>query len=289
MTEIVVDSFAGGGGASLGIEQGLGRPVDIAINHDREAVAMHEANHPHTVHLCQDIWQVDPREATGGRPVGLMWASPDCRQNQYATYREPSRYRGRSCANGGLAVRAEVVEAQVGAAVSAMALDRSWLAHVDTEARRVQADDGIEAERERLLGEKRRLTHAWLRPDHGGLDEVEYDRIMDALEERLARLPSPLPTGLLFAGARLAEVGQVWAVMTREESREACRLLFERVELDVRGGQVWLRPHPEFEGLFRSRQGYVLATYPRKDSNPGSNHNPKPWLYLTSELTGAVG
>ena len=95
--------------------------------------------------------------------------------------------------------------------------------------------------------------------------------------------------GELFAGARLAEVGQVWAVMTREESREACRLLFERVELDVRGGQVWLRPHPEFEGLFRSRQGYVLATYPRKDSNPGSNHNPKPWLYLTSELTGAVG
>lgn len=99
MTEIVVDSFAGGGGASLGIEQGLGRPVDIAINHDREAVAMHEANHPHTVHLCQDIWQVDPREATGGRPVGLMWASPDCRHFSKAKGGRPVSRQVRDLAN----------------------------------------------------------------------------------------------------------------------------------------------------------------------------------------------
>lgn len=262
----------------------------------------------HEAVISEDLWQAaqlrlrDHRHAPRAKAprmlsglavcsecAGPLWVMNSGRQNQYATYREPSRYRGRSCTNGGLAVRAEVVEAQVGAAVSAMALDRSWLAHVDAEARRVWVDDGIEAERERLLGEKRRLTHAWLRPDHGGLDEGEYDRIMDALEDRLARLPSPLPTGLLFSGARLSEVGQVWSVMTREEAREACRLLFERVEMDVRGGQVWLRPHAEFEGLFRSRRGYVLATYPRKDSNPGSNLNPKPWLYLTSELTGAVG
>ena len=76
--EIVVDNFAGGGGASTGIEAALGRPVDIAINHDAAAIAMHRANHPETKHYQEDIWQVDPREAAAGRPVGLLWASPDC-------------------------------------------------------------------------------------------------------------------------------------------------------------------------------------------------------------------
>jgi DNA (cytosine-5)-methyltransferase 1 len=76
--ELVVDSFAGGGGASTGIEAALQRPVDIAINHSPEAIAMHRANHPETRHYCENVWAVDPREATGGRPVGLLWASPDC-------------------------------------------------------------------------------------------------------------------------------------------------------------------------------------------------------------------
>ena len=77
--ELVVDSFAGGGGASTGIEQALGRPVDIAINHDPEAIAMHQANHPHTRHYLSDVWEVDPLEATNGKPVGLAWFSPDCK------------------------------------------------------------------------------------------------------------------------------------------------------------------------------------------------------------------
>lgn len=76
--ELVVDCFAGGGGASLGIEQALGRPVDIAINHSRDAIAMHERNHERTLHYCQDIRKIDPMQATGGRPVGVLWASPDC-------------------------------------------------------------------------------------------------------------------------------------------------------------------------------------------------------------------
>jgi len=85
LQEIVVDSFAGGGGASTGIElalQALGVPdaaVDIAINHSGPALAMHEANHPAALHLESDIWTVDPLATTAGRPVGLMWASPDCR------------------------------------------------------------------------------------------------------------------------------------------------------------------------------------------------------------------
>jgi len=76
--ELVVDNFAGGGGASTGIEAALGRPVDIAINHSPEAIAMHRANHPETRHYCENIWEVDPREACGSRPVGLAWFSPDC-------------------------------------------------------------------------------------------------------------------------------------------------------------------------------------------------------------------
>lgn len=77
--EIIVDNFAGGGGASFGIEQALGRPVDIAVNHDKEAVALHSANHPQTAHFCEDVFKVDPIVVTGGRPVGAAWFSPDCK------------------------------------------------------------------------------------------------------------------------------------------------------------------------------------------------------------------
>ncbi|WP_028627481.1 DNA cytosine methyltransferase [Metapseudomonas resinovorans] len=76
---LVIDNFAGGGGASTGIEMALGRPVDIAINHDPEAIAMHEINHPHTKHYCESVWEVDPRTITGGKPVELAWFSPDCK------------------------------------------------------------------------------------------------------------------------------------------------------------------------------------------------------------------
>ncbi|MEC4728938.1 DNA cytosine methyltransferase [Shewanella sp. D64] len=77
--EIVVDNFAGGGGASTGMELGLGRHVDIAINHDPAAIDMHRMNHPETKHYCESIWDVDPVEACQGRPVGLAWFSPDCK------------------------------------------------------------------------------------------------------------------------------------------------------------------------------------------------------------------
>lgn len=76
--EIFVDNFAGGGGASTGIEIAIGRNVDIAINHDPDAIAMHKANHPNSKHYCEDVWEVDPLEACAGRPVALAWFSPDC-------------------------------------------------------------------------------------------------------------------------------------------------------------------------------------------------------------------
>lgn len=77
--ELIVDNFAGGGGASTGIELATGYSVDIAINHDPEAIKMHKANHPNTKHYCENVWAVDPVKACKGHPVGLAWFSPDCK------------------------------------------------------------------------------------------------------------------------------------------------------------------------------------------------------------------
>lgn len=79
MREIIVDNFAGGGGASTGIEMAIGRSVDIAINHDPNAITMHTTNHPDTLHYCESVFDIDPVAATSGAPVGLAWFSPDCR------------------------------------------------------------------------------------------------------------------------------------------------------------------------------------------------------------------
>lgn len=96
--ELVVDLFAGGGGASLGIEQALGRSPDIAVNHDADALAMHEANHPTTTHLRCDVFEVDPAEVTRGQPVGLLWASPDCKHFSKAKGGKPRSKKIRSLA-----------------------------------------------------------------------------------------------------------------------------------------------------------------------------------------------
>lgn len=93
--ELIVDLFAGGGGASCGIEMATGRQVDIAINHDAAAVSMHRMNHPQTDHHVSDVFEVDPRAVTKGRPVGLLWASPDCTDHSKAKGGKPIRTRKR--------------------------------------------------------------------------------------------------------------------------------------------------------------------------------------------------
>lgn len=96
--EIIVDNFAGGGGASTGIEMALGRCVDVAINHDAEAIQMHSMNHPQTRHYCESVWDVDPLEVTQGRPVGLGWFSPDCKHFSKAKGGKPREKRIRGLA-----------------------------------------------------------------------------------------------------------------------------------------------------------------------------------------------
>lgn len=98
-SELVVDLFAGGGGASTGIEQAIGRHVDIAVNHDPEAVSLHEANHPQTRHYTCDVFEVDPLEVTGGQPIGLLWASPDCKHFSKAKGGKPVSKKIRGLAN----------------------------------------------------------------------------------------------------------------------------------------------------------------------------------------------
>ncbi|EKR4133571.1 DNA cytosine methyltransferase [Salmonella enterica] len=87
--EIIVDNFAGGGGASTGIEMAIGRSVDIAINHDPNAIAMHTTNHPDTLHYCESVFTVKPKIVTAGRPVVLAWYSPDCRHFSKAKGAKP--------------------------------------------------------------------------------------------------------------------------------------------------------------------------------------------------------
>ncbi|HGF1364394.1 TPA: DNA cytosine methyltransferase [Enterobacter cloacae] len=113
MREIIVDNFAGGGGASTGIELAIGRSVDIAINHDENAIAMHKTNHPDTLHYCESVFDVDPSAATSGKSVGLAWFSPDCRHFSKAKGAKPVKKEIRGLAwivlRWALAVRPRVM------------------------------------------------------------------------------------------------------------------------------------------------------------------------------------
>jgi len=101
--ELIVDLFAGGGGTSTGLEDALGISPDIAANHDPEAVAMHMINHPSTKHYCEDVVDLDIVRICGGRPVGLLWLSPDCTYHSKARGGKPFRDRRKARRRRGLA------------------------------------------------------------------------------------------------------------------------------------------------------------------------------------------
>ncbi|WP_339064782.1 DNA cytosine methyltransferase [Teredinibacter turnerae] len=88
-SELIIDNFSGGGGATTGIEYALGRSVDVAINHNQSAIDMHTINHPQTKHYNESVWNVDPRAVCNGQPVGLAWFSPDCRHFSKAKGGQP--------------------------------------------------------------------------------------------------------------------------------------------------------------------------------------------------------
>lgn len=96
--ELIIDNFAGGGGTSTGLEQAFNRPVDVAINHDPKALAMHRINHSSTKHYCESVWDIDPIRITGNQPVGLVWLSPDCKHFSKAKGGKPVEKRIRGLA-----------------------------------------------------------------------------------------------------------------------------------------------------------------------------------------------
>lgn len=98
LQEMIIDNFAGGGGASTGLELAFGRPVDVAINHDPASIQMHKKNHPYTRHYCEDVWEVNPREVTQGRKVALCWFSPDCKHFSRAKGGKPREKKIRGLA-----------------------------------------------------------------------------------------------------------------------------------------------------------------------------------------------
>ncbi len=137
---LIVDLFAGGGGASTGIEAATGRAVDIAINHDPTALAVHRVNHPRTLHLTADIWEVRPREATGGKPVDLLWASPDCTHFSNAKGGKPRKQEIRSLAWAVVRWAREVAPRVI--CLENVAEFRSW-GPLDAEGKPVKGEMGV--------------------------------------------------------------------------------------------------------------------------------------------------
>lgn len=184
--------------------------------------------------------------------------------------------------------RVEEAEAQLEGAMLGMALDERWLADVDRDARQVPVEDGgVEKERAKLQAEKRRATTAYVA---GALDEAEWKALCVGIDGRLLRLPAPMPGGVVFAGARLAELGQVWAGMTVEERRDACRALLEGVEVDTEARRLWVRPWGEVDALFRHRREWCSRRQGRlitPERTRSGIANPVPWLYESVELVVA--
>lgn len=191
---LIVDLFAGGGGASTGLLRATGRHPDIAVNHNPSAIAMHEANHPQTKHLCASVWEVDPREVCGRRPVELLWASPDCRHFSRAKGAAPVSPRVRSLANVVIewarAVRPRIIQlenvpefetwgplldcgrpcpARKGDSFRAWVTQLEWLGYRVEWRSLVAADYGAPTTRKRLFLVARRdgLPIAWPEPTHG--------------------------------------------------------------------------------------------------------------------------
>ena len=191
---LIVDLFAGGGGASTGIAQALGRDPDIAVNHSPAAIAMHLANHPHTRHLCESVWTVDPRATCGRRPVGLLWASPDCTHFSRAKGGQPRSKGVRSLAHvvveWARAVRPAIIclenveefatwgpllddgrpcPVRAGESFRAWLAQLHWLGYVVEWRSLVAADYGAPTTRKRLFLVARcdGLPIVWPEPTHG--------------------------------------------------------------------------------------------------------------------------
>lgn len=272
--ELVVDNFAGGGGASTGIEAAIGRPVDIAVNHDPEAIAVHQANHPETRHYCESIWEVDPREACGSRPVGLAWFSPDCTHFSRAKGNKPREQGIRGLAwvvirwARDVAPRVIVLENVEEFQTWGPLLDdgrpdpsragetfRDWLGQLtglgyDVEFRSiVAADHGAPTTRRRLFLVARRDGHraAWPEPTHGDGRPVAWRSAAEVIDWSL-----PCPS--IFGRSKpLAE-----ATLRRIAAGIRKYVVEDYDPFIVRAGDTALSPFVVRHGHYSTRTGAGL-------------------------------
>lgn len=194
------------------------------------------------------------------RCEGPLWLT-NRKQGRFYYYREASGFRGERCEDAGLMVNAERVEAEFGALVESMTMDRGWLAGVAREALSPASERSNQEKVSKLVETKRRLGVAFA---DGALDEGEYRARMQRVERELGVLQSePVSIAAVrAAGERLWDVGQLWRMASPERKRELPRLLFEKVLIDVRKpaeGSVLVKPWEEFAPYFRARVGCLVG------------------------------
>lgn len=234
MRGLVVDLFAGGGGASAGLEAALGRPVDLAVNHDATAIAVHTANHPQTVHLTEDIWKVDPREATGGRPVDVLWASPDCTHFSVAKGGKPRKKKIRSLAWRVVDWAREVQPRII--FLENVAEFRTW-GPLDRQGKPIEAKKGMEFRR-------------WLRALKRLGYEVDY-RVLDA-----SLYGAPTKRKRLFLVARRDGNPIVWPEPTHGPGRLPLHTAAECIDWSIACPSIFTRKRPLAEKtLWRIAEG----------------------------------
>jgi DNA (cytosine-5)-methyltransferase 1 len=247
--EIIVDNFAGGGGASLGIEWALGRSPDIAVNHDPEAVAMHQANHPGTKHFCEDVWKVDPKAACGGRKVALAWFSPDCKHFSKAKGGKPVEKKIRGLA--WVVIRwAKAVKPRV-IILENVEEFQDWGPLLD---------DGRPCPLRRGLTFRR-----WL----GGLKNCGYD--VEVRELRACDYGAPTTRKRLFVIARSDGLPIVWPEPTHGAGRVPWRTAAECIEWVLPCPSIFDRKRPLAENTLRR-----IARGPEavRDRRRGAVHHP---------------
>jgi DNA (cytosine-5)-methyltransferase 1 len=231
---VIVDLFAGGGGASTGIEAATGRTVDIAINHDPVALETHKRNHPRTRHLEADIWEVKPKEATQGQPVELLWASPDCTHFSVAKGGKPRKQNIRSLAWAVVTWAHEVRPACI--FLENVAEFRGW-GPLDDEGRPIKAQ----------MGETFRV---W----KGALEALGYQvdfRILDA-----SQYGAPTRRRRLFLIARCDGLPIVWPEITHGPGKAPLHTAAECIDWSIPCPSIFDRKKPLAEKtLWRIAQG----------------------------------
>lgn len=278
MNELIVDSFAGGGGASTGIEWAIGRSPDIAINHSPEAIEMHRLNHPATKHFCENVWKVDPLEATGGQPVGLAWFSPDCTHFSKAKGGKPRSKKIRGLAwvvyHWAKAVRPRVI----------------MLENVEE-----FADWGPLLEDGRPCPLRRGMTfRRWWRQ----LENLGYQ--LDARELRACDYGAPTSRKRLFIIARRDGLPIRWPDETNGPGRAPYRTAGECIDWTVPCTSIFDRKRPLAEATMKriaagvmkyvvnARQPYLVMTIDHQSSLHATRSTSEPASTITTKARHAL-